>query len=49
MNSDPTVWSLSNIFTSSFEELERILQFRATAKLSQYLDARLSRRFGDAP
>ena len=40
-----TMWSLSNAFTSAFKELEPVPQFRATAKLGQYLDARFSRRF----
>jgi hypothetical protein len=40
-----TMWSLSNAFTSAFKELEPVPQFRATAKLGQYLDARFSRTF----
>jgi len=40
-----TMWSLSNAFTSAFKELEPVPQFRATAKLGQYLDARFSRSF----
>jgi len=40
-----TVWSLSNAFTSAFKELEPIPQFRATAKLGEYLDARFTRAF----
>ena len=40
-----TMWSLSNAFTSAFKELEPLPQFRATAKLGQYLDARFSRNF----
>ena len=40
-----SMWSLSNAFTSAFKELEPVPQFRATAKLGQYLDARFSRRF----
>lgn len=40
-----TVWSLSNAFTSAFKELEPIPQFRATAKLGEYLDTRFSRVF----
>jgi len=40
-----TMWSLSNAFTSAFKELEPVPQFRATAKLGQYLDARFSRNF----
>ena len=37
-----TVWSLSNAFTSAFQELEPIPQFRATAKLGE---ARFSQSF----
>ena len=33
-----TMWSLSNAFTSAFKELEAIPQFRATAKLSSFLE-----------
>jgi hypothetical protein len=40
-----TMWSLSNAFTSAFKELEPVPQFRATAKLGQYLDARFSQSF----
>ena len=40
-----SMWSLSNAFTSAFKELEPVPQFRATAKLGQYLDARFSRNF----
>ena len=40
-----TMWSLSNAFTSAFKELEPVPQFRATAKLGQYLDARFPRNF----
>jgi len=40
-----TMWSLSNAFTSAFKELEPVPQFRATAKLGEYLDARFSRTF----
>ena len=32
-----TMWSLSNAFTSAFQELDPIPQFRATAKLGQFL------------
>jgi hypothetical protein len=39
------MWSLSNAFTSAFKELEPVPQFRATAKLGQYLDSRFSRNF----
>ena len=40
-----TIRSLSNAFTSAFKELEPIPQFRATARLSGFLEARLSRPF----
>jgi len=40
-----TVWSLSNAFTSTFKELEPIPQFKATAKLSGFLEQRYSRKF----
>jgi len=40
-----TLWSLSNAFTSAFKELEPIPQFRATAKLSGFLEQRHSRKF----
>ena len=33
-----TIWSLSNAFTSAFKELDPIPQFRATAKLGEFLD-----------
>ena len=32
-----TMWSLSNAFTSAFQELDPIPQFRATARLGQFL------------
>src|SRR6266436_8701877 len=32
-----TLWSLSNAFTSAFKELEPIPQFRATARLGEFL------------
>jgi hypothetical protein len=32
-----TLWSLSNAFTTSFKELEPIPQFKATAKLGEFL------------
>jgi hypothetical protein len=32
-----TIWSLSNAFTSAFKELEPIPQFKATAKLGEFL------------
>src|SRR5437868_15232108 len=40
-----TIWSLSNAFTSAFKELEPIPQFKATAKLGQYLETRFSQSF----
>lgn len=40
-----TIWSLSNAFTSAFKELEPIPQFKATAKLSEFLEARFSPSF----
>jgi hypothetical protein len=33
------MWSLSNVFTSTFKELDPIPQFRATAKLGRILEA----------
>ena len=32
-----TMWSLSNAFTSAFKELDPIPQFKATAKLGEFL------------
>jgi hypothetical protein len=32
-----TLWSLSNAFTSAFKELEPIPQFKATARLGEFL------------
>jgi hypothetical protein len=40
-----TIWSLSNAFTSAFKELEPILQFKATAKPGEFLEARFSQSF----
>ena len=40
-----TIWSLSNAFTSAFKELDPIPQFKATAKLGEFLEARLSQAF----
>src|SRR5260370_16717263 len=40
-----TIWSLSNAFTSAFKGLEPIPQFKATAKLGEFLEARLSESF----
>jgi hypothetical protein len=39
-----TIWSFSNAFTSAFKELEPIPQFKATAKLGEFLEARTTRR-----
>jgi len=40
-----TIWSLSNAFTSAFKELEPIPQFKAAAKLGEFLEARFSQSF----
>ena len=40
-----TLWSLSNAFTSAFKELDPIPQFKATAKLSGFLEERFARKF----
>jgi hypothetical protein len=40
-----TIWSLSNAFTSAFKKLEPIPQFKATAKLGEFLEAQFSRSF----
>ena len=40
-----TIWSLSNAFTSAFKELEPIPQFRATAKLGEFLEGRFLQAF----
>lgn len=40
-----TVWSLSNAFTSAFKDLDPIPQFRATAKLGGFLEARFQQSF----
>ena len=40
-----TIWSLSNASTSAFKELEPIPQFKATAKLGEFLDSRFSQSF----
>jgi len=37
-----TIWSLSNAFTSAFKELDPIPQFKATAKLGEFLEAQFS-------
>jgi hypothetical protein len=40
-----TIWSLSNAFTSAFKELDPIPQFKATAKLGGFFEARVSQSF----
>jgi hypothetical protein len=40
-----TIWSFSNAFTSAFKELEPIPQFKATAKLGEFLESRFSQSF----
>ena len=40
-----TIWRLSNAFTSAFKELDPIPQFKATAKLGEFLEARFSQAF----
>ena len=40
-----TIWSLSNAFTSASKELEPIPQFKATAKLGEFLESRFSQSF----
>jgi hypothetical protein len=40
-----TIWSLSNAFTSALKELDPIPQFRATAKLGEFLEDRFSQCF----
>ena len=40
-----TIWSLSNAFTSAFKELDPIPQFKATAELGAFLEARFSQSF----
>lgn len=40
-----TMWSLSNAFTSAFKELDPIPQFKATAKLGEFLETRFSESF----
>jgi hypothetical protein len=40
-----TIWRISNAFTSAFKELDPIPQFKATAKLSEFLEARFSQSF----
>ena len=36
-----TAWSLSNAFTSAFKELDAVPQFRATARLSSFLQKQI--------
>jgi hypothetical protein len=38
-----TIWSLSNAFTSAL--LDSVPQFKATAKLGEFLEARFSQSF----
>jgi hypothetical protein len=40
-----TIWSLSNAFTSAFRDLDPIPQFKATAKLGEFLEARFLQSF----
>jgi hypothetical protein len=40
-----TIWSLSTAFTSAFKELDPIPQFKATAKVGEFLEARFSQSF----
>jgi len=40
-----TIWSLSKPFTLVFEEMDPIPQFKATAKLGEFLEARFSQSF----
>jgi len=40
-----TIWSLPNSFTSAFKALETIPQFKATAKLGEFLETRFSQSF----
>jgi hypothetical protein len=40
-----TIWSLSNAFTSAFKDLDPIPQFKLTAKLGEFLEARFSQAF----
>ena len=40
-----TIWSLSNAFTSAFKELDPIPQFKATAKLGEFLEAQFTQSF----
>ena len=38
-------WSLSNVFTSAFKKLGPIPQFKATAKLDEFIEDRFSQSF----
>jgi hypothetical protein len=40
-----TIWSLSNAFTTAFKDLDPMPQFKATAKLGEFLEARFSQSF----
>jgi hypothetical protein len=40
-----TIWSLSNAFTSAFKALDPVPQFKAAAKLGEFLEARFSQSF----
>ena len=40
-----TIWSLSNAFTSTFKELDAIPQFKATARLGEFLEDRFAQSF----
>jgi len=40
-----TIWSLPIAFTSAFKELDPVPQFRATAKLGEFLEGRFSQAF----
>jgi hypothetical protein len=40
-----TMWSLSNAFISAFKRLDPIPQFKATAKLGGFVEARFSESF----
>ena len=44
-----TIWSLSNAFTSAFKGLDPIPQFKATAKLGEFLEARFSQSSEERP
>jgi len=40
-----TTWNLSNAFTPALKDLDPIPQFKATAKLGEFLEARFSQSF----